>query len=296
MYLVMQYVEHGPLVSLAPDGTTSRTVAPCLLAHYARQLCAGLQYLHKHGVIHRDIKPDNILLGANDQVYLADFGVADLFDSIGGDDATDPAASSGSPTEAFGRSVVMDTRGTLAFMPPEVLNPDAHECDGQAVDVWALGVTLYALLYGRLPWLIGESRSETIHAIRSNAIEYPSLAGRSPAKGLNPDNNSDDHPSPNKNINANGGVEVTDGVIATRHFHNAVDPQRIAHDGVVSILRRMLTADPAQRASVRDCRKAFRDLDEILQEQDDGGDAPRVAVDGVALQPAESEVITKLRS
>jgi serine/threonine protein kinase len=136
LYLVMQYVEHGSLVSLNADGSVTQAVAPDLLAGYARQLCAGLHYLHNHGVIHRDVKPDNMLLGNDNQVFLSDFGVSDVFEmNNGGAD-------------------ISGTRGTKAFLAPEMWSAvqSGDAVDGKAVDVWAMGLTLYTLLYGKLPW------------------------------------------------------------------------------------------------------------------------------------------------
>jgi [calcium/calmodulin-dependent protein kinase] kinase len=183
MYLVMQYVEHGPVVTLTPQGMASRTIEPKLMVSYARQICAGLEYLHKKGVIHRDIKPDNILLGRDDCVYLADFGTAEVFG------------------EADAQRGVTGTRGTMAFLAPELLaslddgSKDSLEwstnegpaaaggCDspvkalkvsGEAVDVWALGVTFYVMLYGKLPWEFEDARQLFKH-IESSPIPFSDL-------------------------------------------------------------------------------------------------------------------------
>jgi serine/threonine protein kinase len=186
LYLVMQYVEHGSLVRMSRDGTPSRTIQPDKLARYARQLCAGLQYLHNHNIVHRDIKPDNILLGADDVVYLSDFGVAEVFDA--GD-----------------RELVSGTRGTVLFMSPEIVrascttpkqaaitttaptpftlpsppSPSAESrahVDGKLSDVWALGLTFYVLLYGRVAWGAHTHNAPAFDSILDHVIDFPRAA------------------------------------------------------------------------------------------------------------------------
>jgi len=276
MYLVMQYVEHGPLVSLAPDGTTSRTVAPCLLAHYARQLCAGLQYLHKHGVIHRDIKPDNILLGPQDTVYLADFGMADAFDVDADAEAADGAAA----------HAVKGTRGTVAFMAPEIVDATASTAAaGEAVDVWALGVTLYALLYGRLPWAMGGGTYAVMQQIATKEIEYPDVVAAGTPKDVaagdscescdddaSPPNVSDlsrtfgptvDLPPPAQASSESGsGAASSAGAYLRRDSSSlSSNDAAVAVAGWPRLLRGMLRRDPAERLTLRQVRRKVIDLD-----------------------------------
>ncbi|KAJ1625405.1 kinase-like domain-containing protein [Pavlovales sp. CCMP2436] len=93
----------------------------------------GLEYLHFQGIVHRDIKPDNILRDKESGRFLiCDLGVSLLADD-GGD-------------------VAVGSAGTPAYSPPEVLRRDLKAYSGRAADVWSLGVTLYELLTGRLPF------------------------------------------------------------------------------------------------------------------------------------------------
>ena len=135
VYLVMQNIEHGPLLQIDDEGFADTVFSAEQVALYGRQICAGLCYLHEHNVVHRDIKPDNILLGSDDTVFLADFGVSELFSPE--DDGS-----------------IQGKRGTKLFLAPELANisGDGRVADGKLVDVWALGMTLYIMLFGQIPW------------------------------------------------------------------------------------------------------------------------------------------------
>lgn len=137
LYLVMQYIDDGSIGSVRADYTCDR-VDPIDLLSKANHILAGLQYLHARGIVHRDIKPENILVNKDGEAFLADFGVSEMFEKS-------TAAS------------VEGQRGTRLFLAPELLQESVgHDTSssvrGKGVDVWALGVTLYALLVGRLPF------------------------------------------------------------------------------------------------------------------------------------------------
>jgi serine/threonine-protein kinase len=102
-----------------------------LACEYAHQACRGLQHAHGRGVIHRDIKPRNLLLSAAGQVKIIDFGLARR--------ESDPTLTA---------SQVM--MGTLDYVAPEQAD-DAHAVDGRA-DIYSLGCTLYHLLAGHTPF------------------------------------------------------------------------------------------------------------------------------------------------
>ena len=128
MYIVMQHIDNGAIGKVQPD-LTCKAIAPKALLKYARQITAGLEYLHRHRICHRDIKPENILVNVNGEAFLADFGVSEMMG---------------------GKKGVQGKSGTLLFMSPELLRD--READGYAVDMWALGVTLWGLLVGKLPF------------------------------------------------------------------------------------------------------------------------------------------------
>lgn len=95
--------------------------------------CKALEYLHYNQVAHRDIKPDNILLTEDRRVCkLVDFGVSAI--AKPGDDRTE------------------STVGTPAFRSPEMCTVKHGKISTFAADIWALGVTTYCMLTGRLPF------------------------------------------------------------------------------------------------------------------------------------------------
>ncbi len=127
IYLVMPYVDGGTLHDRLRAVTR---VGPADAGRYLRQVAAALDYAHRRNLVHRDIKPQNMLLRAeDDHLLLADFGIAKVI----------------SGTSAQSRTSVM---GTIAYMAPEqfegIVSP--------ATDIYALGCVLFQLLTGQVPF------------------------------------------------------------------------------------------------------------------------------------------------
>jgi serine/threonine protein kinase len=115
------------------------------------QACRGLDYAHRNGVVHRDVKPGNLLRGEDGVVKLADFGIAKAF------------------SDESSITQVGSVLGTAAYLAPEQA---AGEQAGPAADLYALGVVTYQLLSGRLPY---EAQSLTELALKQQREVPPRL-------------------------------------------------------------------------------------------------------------------------
>ncbi|CCI42902.1 unnamed protein product [Albugo candida] len=113
-----------------------------------RQMLLGLEYLHENNICHRDLKPENILMDANNICKIADFGVANLFEHT--DAKASPSGKDALSSAHEANGMVTTTAGTYAFMGPETIKGGGYSA--YAADVWALGVTLYALVFGKIPF------------------------------------------------------------------------------------------------------------------------------------------------
>lgn len=130
LFYSMEYLDGRPLGDLIPEGSPfpDRT----WLREVFARLCDALGYAHERGLVHRDIKPDNIYLTARGDVKLLDFGLARAFD------------------DGFGEQSVL--AGTPFYMAPEQIGNTKVD---HRVDVYALGVILYRTLTGELPYTEG---------------------------------------------------------------------------------------------------------------------------------------------
>ncbi|XP_026807669.1 calcium/calmodulin-dependent protein kinase kinase 1 isoform X4 [Rhopalosiphum maidis] len=141
---VFELLERGEVMQVPGDPPMSESKA----RSYFRDILLGLEYLHFQRIVHRDIKPSNLLIDASGHVKIADLGVCNEFD--GSDDLLSSSA------------------GTPAFTAPEVLDPSTKTYSGRALDVWALGCTLYAFVYGRLPYT-----ADTVLAVHEQILTQP---------------------------------------------------------------------------------------------------------------------------
>jgi serine/threonine protein kinase len=125
-YLVMSYAPNGTVLRRYPRGS----IVPLhIVVQYVRQIADALQYAHAHNVIHRDVKPENMLLGRDEELLLGDFGLAVM--------------SASSPSWK-----PVDRAGTIGYMAPEQIEGKPSKSSDQ----YGLGVVVYEWLCGRLPF------------------------------------------------------------------------------------------------------------------------------------------------
>jgi serine/threonine-protein kinase len=134
-YIVMEYVEGRDLQQMVKDGGPMDYVAA---ADYIRQAAEGLAHAHQSGLIHRDVKPGNLLVDQKNVVKILDLGLARFIDE-----------QKASLTVAFDENVL----GTADYLAPEQAL-DSHRVDARA-DIYGLGCSLYFLLTGHPPFVGG---------------------------------------------------------------------------------------------------------------------------------------------
>ncbi|GAA1244690.1 serine/threonine-protein kinase [Prauserella halophila] len=150
--LVMEYLES---TSLAQELQGGRTLAPADVAHIGAQVSAALKAAHAVGIVHRDIKPGNILLAPDGMVKLTDFGISRAKDDV---TVTKTGMIAGTP----------------AYLAPEVaIGGDP----GPESDVFSLGSTLYAATEGQPPFGLSENTLSLLHAVAAGQINPPRQSG-----------------------------------------------------------------------------------------------------------------------
>ncbi len=138
LYLVLEYAARGQIMEFEPRDKRFKPSAEGRphfsereVQVYARHLIQALDYIHKHRVLHCDIKPQNVLVDEYGIAKLADFGAASI---IGDND------------------ILSGAKGTYEFLAPECCNPEQRFFSGKAADIWALGVTIFCLTFNELPF------------------------------------------------------------------------------------------------------------------------------------------------
>lgn len=212
---------------------------PCLTISQAldvfRDTVLGLEYLHYQGIIHRDIKPANLLWTEDYRVKISDFGVSYLGkpirEDVNIDEVSEPDAADLDEAIELAKTV-----GTPAFYAPELCDPDIFSFENKAkrppvtgqIDVWALGVTLYGMIFGRLPFYdISE------FGMYEKIAKEPLFVPRQRLKGV------EDKPSRRMNSN--------------KRFDDIVEYEDVDNE-LRDLLHRLLHKDPTQRISIKEVK------------------------------------------
>src|SRR5690349_8887977 len=151
-WLVMEYL---PSKSLAAMLAENGPMEPRVVAEIGRQVADGLAAAHAAGVVHRDVKPGNVLIADDGRVKLTDFGVSRAVDDV-----------------QLTRTGLI--AGTPAFLSPEVARGHVPTA---ASDVFALGATLYAAVEGRPPFGLDDNAYALLHKVATARPAPPSQAG-----------------------------------------------------------------------------------------------------------------------
>ncbi|KAI8092476.1 kinase-like domain-containing protein [Halteromyces radiatus] len=150
IYMVFEMAHKGVLMSISMDETAT-PYSEEQARHYFREMILGIEYLHNNDIAHRDIKPDNLLISNDDILKIVDFGVSEMF--------------------VKGNDKLVKSAGSPAFMAPELCIARHGEVSGKAADIWSMGVTLYCLVFGHLPYS-SSNIIELMDKIRDDPVDY----------------------------------------------------------------------------------------------------------------------------
>ncbi|XP_047940245.1 probable serine/threonine protein kinase IRE [Salvia hispanica] len=176
LYLVMEYLNGGDLFSLLRNlGCLEEDIARVYIA----EVVLALEYLHSLNVIHRDLKPDNLLIGPDGHIKLTDFGLSKVGLINSTEDLSGPSAFLGDdkPKNAAHSSQKREQRkkhsvvGTPDYLAPEILLGMGH---GATADWWSVGVILFELLVG-LPPFNAEHPQQIFNNIINRDITWPKV-------------------------------------------------------------------------------------------------------------------------
>ena len=186
IYLILEYAEHGDIINFDEenekfiintyveemykkkdkDFKLGKSMGNKIyydendIRHFAKHIILGLDYLHKNGIIHHDIKPNNILLCENNICKITDFNFSSILENLNEDNI----GSNGDSADHF--------------RAPETIHLDDEDTEypnyqGKPLDIWALGVTLYIITYLKFPFDSNNNILELYESIKGAKINFP---------------------------------------------------------------------------------------------------------------------------
>lgn len=148
--IIMEYCEGGELFNYIVKKQRLSEDETCFFFY---QIINGIEYIHSKGIAHRDLKPENLLIGKNQILKIIDFGLSNFYD---------------------GQKRLETPCGSPCYASPEMVKGKKY--DGFNIDIWAIGVILFAMLCGYLPFEDDENDNDILFSqIIKNKIEYPSF-------------------------------------------------------------------------------------------------------------------------
>lgn len=161
-FCVLEYGKNGDLEYFIRDLLKRVIIPETAVNYFGKQILDGLEYLHKRcKIVHMDIKPGNILIDSGLSAKIADFSVSCSYENF-------------KPEELVRFPFV----GTGKFMPPEILAKENMQIkDGEKIDIYSFGVTLYCLFYGKYPYKLhevkGKDYEKFLEQIKKEELEFP---------------------------------------------------------------------------------------------------------------------------
>ena len=246
---------------------------PCFTLGQARSTfrdtVLGLEYLHYEGIVHRDIKPANLLWTKDHRVKISDFGVSYFGRPVREGDVEE--ISEADATDFDDDLELAKTVGTPAFFAPELCYTDSDAEQPkitEQIDVWSLGVTLYCLIYARIPFM-AEDEYQLFRAIAKEDVYIP-----------------------RRRLKAVAPKEVARDTEISAFREDAELAYEEIDDELHDLLRRMLVKDPTERLKLREVKRhpwVIRGIENIMGWLDDSDPSRKTSGRRIQVDHAELE-------